>query len=160
VAVSASVGHLLQVIQLRTMIKKVIIFTIIISSVFVLYACKRKKNTDNLPLLNTKWLLEELFEAPIVQGFDTAFIMFNDTYKFSGNLGCNLFFGEFSFGKKRIKIDYCGATKKYCMDMRLEEQFAKALRHDITHYYIEKNKLYLLCQNKTVCKFEGVTSSE
>ena len=142
------------------MIKKIFIFCIITSSVFVLHAGKGKKNTDNLPLLNTKWILEELFEKPIIQGLDTAFIIFQETYKFSGNFGCNLFFGEFNFGKKRIKIDYCGATKSYCADMRLEEQFAKALRTEITHYYIEKNKLYLRHQNKTICKFKALASSE
>jgi len=142
------------------MLKKIIIFTIIVASVFVLHAGKRKKNTENLPLLNTKWILKELSEMPVIHSIDTAFIMFHDTYKFSGNFGCNLFFGEFDFGKKRIKIDYCGATKMYCADMSLEEQFAKALKNDITHYYIEKNKLFLLFQNRTVCKFEGKNSSE
>jgi len=142
------------------MSKKIIIFTIIISSVFVLHAGKRNKNTDHLPLLNTKWILEELSDMYIIHNSDTAFIVFFENYKFSGNLGCNLFFGEFTFGKKRIKIDYFGATKKYCADMRLEEKFAKALRSDITHYYIEKNKLFLRFQNKTVCKFKGITSSK
>jgi heat shock protein HslJ len=142
------------------MIKKILIFTIIISSVLVLYAGKRKKNTDNFPLIHTQWILKELFETPIVQGHDTAFIIFYDTYKFSGNFGCNLFFGEFTYGKKRIKIDYCGATKKFCSDMRLEEQFAKALKNEITHYQIENNKLYFLYQNKVICKFEGVIISK
>jgi heat shock protein HslJ len=142
------------------MIKKIIIFEIIIYSVFVLYAGKRKKNTDDYPLLNTKWILEEVFENHVFQNSDTAFIIFDESYKFSGNLGCNLFFGEFSFGKKKIKLDYCGATKKYCLDMRLEEQFSKALRSDITHYYIEKNKLYLLKQNNVICKFVGIITSE
>ena len=142
------------------MIKKIIIFSIIILSVFSLHAGKRKKDTDNLPLINTQWILEEAFEAPIIQISDTAFIIFFDTYKFSGNLGCNLFFGEFTFGKKRIKIDYLGATKKYCLNMHVEEQFAKVLRSDVTHYYIEKNKLYLLYQSKVVCKFNGITPFE
>jgi len=142
------------------MIKKIIIFALLTTSAFVLHAGKHKKNADNLPLLNTKWILVEVFKNHVVQGIDTAFITFYDTYKLSGNLGCNLFFGEFSFGKKRMKIDYLGATKKYCFDMRLEEQFAKALRSDINRYYIEKNKLYLLFQNKTICKFEGVASSK
>lgn len=142
------------------MIKKIIIFCIIISSVFLLHAGKRKKNIDNLPLLNTKWVLNEIFGFSVIQNSDTAYIVFYDTYKFSGNLGCNLFFGEFTFGKKKVKIDYFGATKRYCFDMSLEEQFAKALRNDITHYYIEKNKLYLLFKNNVICQFEGLTSSE
>jgi len=142
------------------MIKKSIIFCILISSVFLVQAGKRKKNTENMPLLNTKWILEEIMEIPVVHGLDTAFIVFDDHYKFSGNLGCNLFFGTFSFSKKRIKIDYLGATKKYCADMTLEEQFVKVLRSDIAHYYVDNNKLYLLYQKKAIAKFEGYPSSK
>jgi heat shock protein HslJ len=142
------------------MIKKIIIFTIVISSVFVSQAGKKKKNSDDLPLLNTKWVLKEVFEMFVIHELDTAFMIFYDTYKFSGNFGCNLFFGEYSYGKKRMKVDYFGATKKYCFDMRLEEQFAKALRSDITHYFIERDKLYLLYKNKVICKFEGIILSE
>jgi len=141
------------------MIKRTLIFCVVISTVLFLYAGKRKKNIDNLPLYNTKWLLEEIYEKPIVQSSDTAFIIFNENNKFSGNLGCNLFFGEFTFGKKRIKLDYFGATKKYCKDSSVEELFTKALRDDITHYIIENNKLYLRNKTQVICKFEGVISS-
>jgi len=137
------------------MMKRYFFLTMVIFSVFVLYAGKRNANVDNLPLLNTKWILEEIYETSVIHGFDTAFIVFNDHRKFSGNLGCNLFFGEFTFSKKRIKIDYFGSTKKYCANMKPEEEFVKALRDDITHYHIEKNILYLRIKNKTICKFEG-----
>ena len=137
------------------MIKKIILLFFIFIQIFFLYAKKDKKNTENLPLLDTKWILVEISETPVTQNSDTAFIVFYDTYKFSGNLGCNLFFGEFTFGKKRIKTDYRGATKKYCMEMQLEEQFLKVLRNDITHYYIENNTLYLFDKKRVVCKFEG-----
>ena len=138
------------------MIKKIIFLAIIFLQLFVLYAKKDKKNADNLPLLNTKWVLTEISEVPVVQNTDTAYIIFNESFKFSGNFGCNLFFGEYNFGKKRMKIDYVGSTKKYCSDMNLEEQFSKALKNEITHYYIEKNKLVLLQKKKIMCKFEGI----
>jgi heat shock protein HslJ len=138
------------------MIKKIIFFNIIILQIFVLYAKKDKKNTDNLPLLNTKWVLTGISETSALQSSDTAYIVFYENNKFSGNFGCNLFFGEFTFGKKRIKIDYAGSTKTYCMNMNLEEQFSKALKNEITHYYIEKNKLILLSRGLVICKFEGI----
>ena len=138
------------------MIKKIIFFTIIFLQIFVLFAKKDKKNADNLPLLNTKWILTEISEIPVLQGADTAFIVFYESTKFSGNFGCNLFFGEFTFGKKRIKIDYAGSTKMYCFNMNLEEQFSKALKDDISHYYIEKNELVLLHNKQIICKFKGI----
>ena len=138
------------------MIKKNLFLAIIFMQIFVLYAKKDKKNTDNLPLLSTRWVLTEILETPITQGADTAFIVFNESYKFSGNFGCNLFFGEFTFTKKRIKIDYRGSTKMYCFNMNLEEQFSKALKNEITHYHIEKNKLILLSRGLVICKFEGI----
>jgi len=137
------------------MIKKNVFLFFILLQVLFLYAKNDKKNTENLPLLNTKWVLTEISETPILQTLDTAFITFYDSYKFSGNFGCNLFFGEFTFGKRRIKMDFIGATKKFCANMQLEEQFLKIMRNDITHYYIEKNTLYLFDKKRVVCKFEG-----
>ena len=92
---------------------------------------------------------------PIIPDADTAFITFNDDYKISGNLGCNLFFGNFTFGKKRMRIDFLGSTRRLCINMDVEDRFSKALRDDITNYYIENNKLYLRNKDKVVCKFEG-----
>jgi heat shock protein HslJ len=119
-------------------------------------ANKRKKSIENLPLLNTKWVLTELFETHVSSSTDTAFITFYDNYKFSGHFSCNLFFGEFSHGKKRIKLDYFGATKMYCKDMALEEEFTKAIKMGKFMYYIEKNTLFIHNKNSIVCKFEGV----
>jgi heat shock protein HslJ len=136
--------------------KKIIFLSIIILSVLVLFAKPRKKDTENLPLLNTKWILTEIYETPVTQGVDTAFIIFSDDYRISGNLGCNLFFGNFSFGRKRMKLDYVGSTRKLCIDMSMEDQFSKAIRDDVTHYHIEKNKLYLRNKNNVILKFEGI----
>ena len=138
------------------MIKKLIFLTVIILTLITLQAKPRKKVSNNLPLLNTKWILEEIDDACILCDTDTAYIIFYDNYKFSGDFTCNIFFGEFSYGKKRIKLDYVGATKKLCSDMYVEKCFFKALKNDITHYYIEKNNLYLLYKQKVVCRFRGI----
>ena len=135
--------------------KKIVLVSIFVVSVLVLFANQRKKNVEISPLLNTKWILKELYEMPVIQAADTAFIIFHDTYKISGNLGCNLFFGNFTFGKKRMRIDFLGSTRRLCINMDVEDRFSKALRDDITNYYIENNKLYLRNKDKVVCKFEG-----
>jgi heat shock protein HslJ len=135
------------------MVKRIIFLSLIILSLFSLQAKPKKKVSGNAPLHNRKWVLEEVFETPVVHSPDTAFIIFYDNYKFSGSFGCNTFFGEYGYGKKRMNLDYLGATKKLCSDMDLEEQFFKAIKYDITHYYIEKNNLYLLYKLKIVCKF-------
>jgi len=142
------------------MVRKSIFLIVIVLFVFSLQAKPRKKMAENLPLHNTKWVLEEIFDIPVYHHTDTAYIVFYENYKFSGNFGCNIFFGDYSFGKKRIRLDYLGATKQLCSDMFTEERFFKAIKYDITHYYIEKNNLYLLYQLKVVCKFKGITISE
>lgn len=136
--------------------KKVLLLSIIIFSVFILNAGNRKKNAGNLPLLNTKWILKEIYNEHIIHNNDTAFIIFNDQYKISGNLGCNLFFGNFSYGKKMLKLDYVGSTRKLCFDMYTENQFVKMLRDDISNYYIEKDLLYIRNKNKVVAVFRGI----
>jgi len=135
--------------------KRIVLLILIVISVLALFANQRKKATGNLPLLNTKWILKEVYEMPIIPDTDTAFITFNDDYKISGNLGCNLFFGNFTFEKKRMRIDFLGSTRKLCINMDVEDRFSRALRDDITNYYIENNKLYLRNKDKVVCKFEG-----
>ena len=142
------------------MIQKITLLSVIVLSLITLQAKPRKKGFDNLPLLNTKWVLEKIDNAYLFfDDADTAYIVFYDNYKFSGNFSCNIFFGEFSYGKKRIKLDYVGATKKMCFDMHIEERFFKALKNDITHYYIEKNNLYFLYKQKVVCRFRGIVVS-
>jgi len=135
--------------------KTILLGLIIMISIFSLSAKTRKKNIDNLPLMNTKWVLEEVFETVVTHNNDTAFITFSENYKFSGNLSCNLFFGEFSYGKKRLKLDYFGATKKYCKDMSLEELFLKAIKLDKFTYFINRNTMFFFHKKNMVCKFEG-----
>ena len=143
------------------MIKKLIFLTGIILSLITLQAKSGKKTSGNLPLLNTKWILEKIDDSYIFfHDTDTAYIVFYDNYKFAGNFSCNIFFGEFSYGKKRIKLDYVGATKKLCQDMDIEERFFKTIKNDITHYYVAKNNLYLLYKLKVVCKFRGIVVSD
>jgi len=135
--------------------KKIVLLCIAIFVVFFLFANKRKKALENLPLLNTKWILEEIYDVPVIHTSDTAFIVFKDNYTLSGQLGCNLFFGNFNFGKKRLKLDYLGATKRMCLNMQIEEQFLKALRDDIKRYYIDKNTLTIHNQTQVVFRFQG-----
>ena len=142
------------------MIRKTIFLIFIGLSLLTLQAKSRKKTIENLPLHHTKWVLIEVFDSYVDHSPDTAFIIFYDNYKFYGNLGCNIFFGEYSFSKKRIKLDYSGSTKKLCADMYVEEKFFKAIKNDITHYYIEKNTLYLLNKLKVICIFEGTSTNE
>ena len=138
------------------MIKKIFFTVLLILSFIILYAKPKKKPTDNLPLTNTKWILEKVGDNSVFFSSDTAYIVFYENYKFSGNFGCNIFYGEFGFGKKRINLDYFGSTKKMCANMDVEKLFFKTLKTDITHYYIEKNALYLLYKLQVVCKFTGI----
>jgi heat shock protein HslJ len=138
------------------MAKKIFFLIVVAFALISLQAKPRKKIAENLPLHNTKWMLEKILNNYIFSFSDTAYIVFYENYTFRGNFGCNLFFGEFSFGKKRIKLDYLGATKQFCTDMNVEEQFFKAIKNDITHYYIEKNKLYLLSKFTVICMFDGL----
>jgi heat shock protein HslJ len=140
--------------------KKFVILSILIFSVFALHAGKRKKNAENLPLLHTKWILTEIYETPVIHSMDTAFIIFTDDYKISGNLGCNLFFGNFNYGKKRLTFDFLGSTRKLCMDMETETLFTRMLRDAVSNYQIEKNRLYIRNKSKVIAIFEGIPAPQ
>ena len=135
------------------MSQKILFITIFFLSLFTLQATPNKKKIERFPLLQTKWILDDINNTNIFFDSDTAFIVFFENYTFSGNFGCNTFYGNFTHGKKRIKLDYLGSSKKLCTNMKVEELFFKAIKSDISHYYIDKNKLYLLYKLNVVCKF-------
>jgi heat shock protein HslJ len=140
--------------------KNILLLSIIIFSVFSLHAVKQKKDAGKLTLLNTKWALEVIYNSRVIPNQDTAFIIFYENYQMSGNLGCNIFFGNFNYGKKMLKLDFEGSTKKLCSNMFTEKEFVKMLRDEVSSYYIEKDQLFIRNKNKVVAVFKGVQASK
>ncbi|MCK9338658.1 MAG: META domain-containing protein [Bacteroidales bacterium] len=124
-------------------------------------ACQTEKkvtqDTSNAdaPLQGTRWELTNINCAPIDKSPEVPFIIFNNDGGFSGNLGCNSFFGTYFADSKKIEIKYSGSTKKLCSEMTLEKEFSKALKNDINNYIIVEKILIIKNKEQEVLRFKA-----
>jgi heat shock protein HslJ len=104
------------------------------------------KNMTDTRLENKKWMLIEVMG----QAVDTSsmgkepFIQFDEeTGRFSGNAGCNNFFGMYELMEgDRIQLGKAGSTLMACPDMSVEDQFMKVLEQ-VDNYSVSDSTLTL-----------------
>ncbi|MBP5650126.1 MAG: META domain-containing protein [Bacteroidales bacterium] len=137
--------------------------TVIISIVIVvllalsLTACmtakKKAEMAKNKPLVETYWVLKSVKGEDIPKSFITPRIVFHADGRYTGNLGCNSFFGTYHCGKKKIKMSFEGATKRLCENMKVEKLFFASLHSEFTQYEIIEDTLILKDKNGEVLRF-------
>ena len=81
-------------------------------------------------------------------------IVFLKDGSFSGNFGCNTFFGSYYVKKQKIELTYKGANKKLCPNMTMEREMMKALKKQISSYEITGKTLILYEGKDEVMRFE------
>ncbi len=141
--------------------QKIVYSLIMMTLVFSFSCCKstkEAKNSNNMPLIGTQWMLVSIENEDINNEYALhPFITFDTNGAISGCLGCNSFFGDYQLlRKQKISIEYKGATKRLCDKMSVEKQFLNALKMDINHYQITGDELVLLADKVEVMKFKGV----
>ena len=119
---------------------------------------KRNASGGQLPLVGTQWNLMAIDGKEIGHEFALRpFITFDTAGGVQGNLGCNTFFGEYTVNKKRkMTLDFQGATKRLCQQMEVERLFMKTLKRDITRYEIKGGELVIFAGDDEVMRFTGV----
>lgn len=121
-------------------------------------SCKTAKKTTEAcqHLRDTKWELEALNNKPIdTNTFIThPFIVFQEDGTFSGNLGCNTYFGSYYNKKDKLQLEYSGATKRLCPVMDMERDYLNALKKDISSFSIDGNILILYAGKEEVFRFK------
>lgn len=116
---------------------------------------KKMANADKSPLCGTQWNLTAI-EGNITDSLahmSQPFIMFTQNGDFSGNLGCNTFFGTYYKKKHKIELDYTGSTRKLCQEMEMERAMIKAIKKDINHFEIIGKTLVLYAGKEEVMRF-------
>lgn len=100
-------------------------------------------------LLNNKWTLVELRNAPVI-GENVPFIEFNlDLRKMSAGDGCNTLVGEIkSVMDEKINLGNVISTRKICQEMELANQYGPLLSQ-INSYKIENQKLIIYDGNNS-----------
>ncbi len=115
----------------------------------------KKITEDCQHLRETKWELRALNNQPIdPKSFEEQpYIVFMTDGNFSGNLGCNTFFGTYYNKKKKLELDYTGATRRLCQAMEMEDAFSKALHKEITTFTISDSTLILYAGKEEIFRF-------
>ncbi len=141
------------------MLKNKLTWIILLSSIciFTFVNAQSNKQKNNRPLMNTHW---ELVNAEPGVGDRKPFIYFENEGKFHGYAGCNQFFGQYFHTKKKMDMDYTGATKRFCHNMEVEDQFLAHFRENINRYKIEGDTLYLMEKKEIILKFVAVSQDD
>jgi len=121
-------------------------------------------NRSSFPLLNTKWKVTSMNSSNIKKYNPTMNFTDDSDNKgqgipFSGNAGCNNYFGSFILlqngsysGMKPLKVSPIGSTKKMCADdeqMKVEYTFLKNISN-VSYYSIQNTTLGLYDSNKNL----------
>jgi len=129
--------------------KKIIIPVILL---IIIFGCQSQKKTvesaSKKSLQSTVWILKSIEKQTIDSNQLTKLsIVFDTNGRYSGNFGCNKFFGSYFAKKQKITMDFAGATKKLCTDMDIEIIVSNIIKQNISKYKIYQDTLILL-ENK------------
>lgn len=114
------------------------ILILLIGGIFF-FSCQKESNPSNLlitstvvsnsDLRNKKWQLTQLNSKSIEDDVNAYYIKFDAKEdQFSAKAGCNTLFGSFQLGENtKISFSNVGATKMYCQNMEVENQFVQLL---------------------------------
>lgn len=141
---------------------------LLITGLFFLSICitscvtEKNKSTQakNKPLMETRWMLTHVKGDAIPKSVN-PFIVFGKDGRYSGNTGCNEYYGTYHCRKDKIKMSYEGSTKKLCQNMRIEKSYLQQLHADFKRFEIKKDTLWLMDANGEVLRFvAGVKPEE
>lgn len=118
-------------------------------------AKKAALEAQNKPLIETHWAVNTILGEPLSEETpNQAFIVFDTTGNYHGDLGCNKFFGSYyEKRKQKLELTYSGSTKRLCHDMDTEDRLLKTLRLEKLSYHIKKDTLLLYSNNKEIIRF-------
>jgi heat shock protein HslJ len=97
---------------------------------FAFGGCKSQKTFVPFSDLNGEWDIIELNGARLPAGETKQRLTFDmNAHHLSGHAGCNQISGNITYDaqKSDIKFQKVVSTRKACLDMRLEDEFLKAL---------------------------------
>jgi heat shock protein HslJ len=122
-------------------------FTLLVTFIYII-ACNTVKNDDKHQDLKRVWMLTEFGQ------FDKIELIKKETYldltqpqNAASKMGCNqLSFPYTIKNDKEIGFADGFATKMYCQDMQLENQFTKKIT-EVNQYAVEGQKLILTTKN-------------
>lgn len=145
----------------RPLVSAMALAMIVLLLVSCMTAKKKAELANNKPLVDTYWILVSVKGEPVPQWVVTPTMTFGTDGKYYGNLGCNSFFGTYyKKSKNGIKMEYSGATKRLCQNMKTEKMYLDGLHNDFKTYEICKDTLILNDKQGEVLRFLAGTKPE
>ncbi|MBO2524354.1 MAG: hypothetical protein CW341_01435 [Bacteroidetes bacterium] len=136
-----------------------LVFMLVVCLIAGITSCvtakKKAAMAQNMPLTETYWILTHVKGENIPKSYITPYVVFEKDGRYSGNLGCNSFFGNYTYRKDRIKMEFEGATKRLCQNMKIEKLFMQGLHAEFKKYEIRKDTLFLKDAEGEVLRFIG-----
>ncbi|EKE83353.1 META domain-containing protein [Idiomarina xiamenensis] len=105
--------------------------------------------SNTVTITDTEWRLTEIRGNAVTEFVDDAsqaphMTLNEGEQRVSGFAGCNNFNGQYQNSQQQIEFAKIATTRKMCeQTMAIEKQFVATLEQ-VTEWYIEANKLYLL----------------
>lgn len=134
----------------------IIVMMLLAVSVTGCKTSQKSAKQDGTPLKGVQWNLKAI-EGQVIDELthvSQPCIVFYENGSFSGNFGCNAFFGEYYQKKNKLELTYKGSTKKLCDQMEMERLMMNALKKSITQFEIEGNILILYEGKDEIMRFE------
>ena len=85
--------------------------------IFTVFSCGSfKEKTPTMDDISGKiWVLTNIGNTPTAKGVQTT-LTFSSDNQFSGNAGCNQYFGTFELNDGEFSVSDIGSTRKICPD--------------------------------------------
>lgn len=133
----------------------------LVTGLFILSVCitscmtakKKKASEQNKPLTETYWIMTHVKGETIAKSVIPPTIVFGTDGRYSGNTGCNEYYGTYHSRKDKITMSFEGATKRLCKNMKVEKLFLQNLHAEYRRYEIRKDTLYLMDTQGEVLRF-------
>lgn len=91
-----------------------------------------KKVVGDVKNLYGKWFIEEAMNSSTADAEERPYISFEKDGKMNGCASVNLFFGDYKFDGKNLKLGNVGMTRKMGASMEVEDAVSEALGKSLT----------------------------
>ncbi|UCB54220.1 MAG: META domain-containing protein [Thiotrichales bacterium] len=125
----------------------------ILSFIFFVAGCAYTGQSDDKPLLDTRWNLSEMFHQQMkYTGTKIPHLQF-EAERVTGNDGCNNFFGPYKLEGDRLSFGLLASTRMACPDIQGFEIIFNKMLITVTQFRITGDRLDLYAGDELLASF-------
>ena len=125
----------------------------ILSFIFLVTGCAYTGQSDDKPLLDTRWNLNEMFHQQMeYTGTKIPYLQF-DAERVTGNDGCNNFFGPYKLEGDQLNFGLLASTRMACPDIQDFAIIFNKMLITVTKFRITGDRLELYSGDELLASF-------